>query len=125
MILTGRVPGQFPTACACTIAGAAKNAAPAKNPLRFIPASFFLLQEALPGRLDLIGALRKRLVVHKPDGRSPPRSDTKSFEADWLSIGLIGPSAGEAMPRFCGASGHNAVEAFPLILQFCVFCRGH
>jgi hypothetical protein len=41
MILTGRVPGQFPTACACTNAGAAKKAAPAKNSLRFIPASFF------------------------------------------------------------------------------------
>jgi hypothetical protein len=58
-------------------------------------------------------------------GDTPPRSDAKSFEADWLAIGLIGPSAGEAMPRFCGASGDNAVEAFPLILQFCVFCHGH
>jgi hypothetical protein len=48
MILTGRVPGQFPTACAWTIAGAAKNAAPAKNPLRFIPASFFCGKKPFP-----------------------------------------------------------------------------
>jgi hypothetical protein len=38
MILTGRAPGQLLTACACTMAGAVKSAAPAKNSLRFIPA---------------------------------------------------------------------------------------
>jgi hypothetical protein len=43
-----------------------------EEPSAFHPCFLFLLQEALPERLDLIGALRKRLVVHKPDGRYPP-----------------------------------------------------
>jgi hypothetical protein len=38
-----------------------------------------------------------------------PRSDTKSFEVDWLAIGLIGPSTGGAMPHFCDLSTDNAV----------------
>jgi hypothetical protein len=41
MILTGRAPAQLLTACACTVAGAAKGAVPATKSLRFIPASLF------------------------------------------------------------------------------------
>jgi hypothetical protein len=41
MILTGRAPGQLLKACACTMAGAAKSAAPATKSLRFIFASLF------------------------------------------------------------------------------------
>jgi hypothetical protein len=41
MILTGRAPAQLLTACACTMAGAAKSAARATKSLRFISASLF------------------------------------------------------------------------------------
>jgi hypothetical protein len=41
MILTGRAPAQLLTACACTVAGAAKSALRATKSLGFILASLF------------------------------------------------------------------------------------
>jgi hypothetical protein len=83
-----------------------------------------LLQEALVERLDLIGALRKRLVIKQPDWQYPPRLTQNALRmTDGPAIGLLGPSAGKVVPRFPDAAGGNAVEPSPGIRQFCVICH--
>jgi hypothetical protein len=83
-----------------------------------------LLQEALVERLDLIGALRKRLVIKQPDWQYPADPTPNASRLNGRpAFGLLGPSTGKVVPCSSYPAGGNAVEPHPVIRQFYGICH--